>query len=345
MLLNSLQYQNQGSLSSLAQRLQIEYLLSPKELLEVEVSSGSDVIEGLTHQSKFISCHYRYDNRGSQLFEQVCSVPEYYLTRTETGILQSCASKIAYITGECELVELGSGSAVKTRTLLNAYKELEYPLHYLPIDISAGILETSSHDLLVDYPSLQVQAFVSTYELAMQKLAPSRLSSRMICFLGSTLGGLTSQEYDVLLTNVTNTLQSGEYFLLGIDLQKPKHLLEAAYNDSQGVNAQFNFNILHHLNWRFQGNFDSRQFAHHVVYNESSHQVELCLRSLCSQSVHLNTLNLEVRFELGELISTGFARKFNINAIEQEFRERGLKTLHAWTDTNQWYGLLLCQRQ
>lgn len=331
--------------SSIAERLQIQYLLSPTVSPNYQIDDGSDVVKGLTQTPKSISARYFYDDRGSELFEQICELPEYYLTGTETAILQASASEIAKITGACEIVELGSGSSTKTRILLDAYNQLGYSLRYLPIDVSAGILESSAKQLLSDYPSLQVHALASTYELALSKLIPPQLPNRMICFLGSTLGNLTPQECDLFFSQIVCALHPGEYFLLGIDLQKPQHLLEAAYNDHMGVTAAFNLNMLRHLNWRFDCNFDLNQFAHWAFYNETQHQIEMHLRSLRSQSVTLRALNLTVEFAQGETILTEISRKFNLNTIQQQLGDRTLKPLQYWTDAQQWFGLLLCQLQ
>jgi L-histidine N-alpha-methyltransferase len=216
-------------------RLKIQHLFNFNSLSETENNGGIEVLQGLTQNPKTIPPKYFYDDRGSELFEQICELPEYYPTRTETLILQQYAREIAQITGDCELVELGSGSSRKTRLLLDAYEALDYPLHYLPIDVSAGILESSAQQLLADYPSLEVHGLVSTYELALQQLTPTKLPTRMIFFLGSTLGNLYPQECDIFFSQITAALQEGEYFLLGVDLQKSKEVLEAAYNDSQGV--------------------------------------------------------------------------------------------------------------
>jgi L-histidine Nalpha-methyltransferase len=340
--------QNSVALLQQQQRLQIEDLINSTTLSETnskdDSKHNSDVIQGLTQKSKSISMHYRYDNRGSKLFEKICDLPEYYLTRTETAILQECAVEIARITGPCEIVELGSGNAVKTRILLDAYNQLSSSLRYLPIDISAGILKSSAVDLLNDYPSLQVHGFASTFELALEKLAPSCLPSRMISFIGSTLGGLNLGESDALISQVFKALQSGEYFLLGIDLHKEKHLLEAAYNDKQGVNAEFNFNILNHLNEKFSGNFNRTKFDHAVTYNESLHQIEIYLKSRQKQNVQLRDIDLNIEIEDGELIVTGIARKFELSSTQEKLKSFGLETLKFWTDTNQWYALLLCQK-
>ncbi|MDF5735250.1 MULTISPECIES: L-histidine N(alpha)-methyltransferase [unclassified Nostoc] len=334
---------NLTSQNSVEKRLQIERLLGATQV--VAASAGSDVIKGLTQIPKSLPPCYFYDDRGSNLFEQICDLPEYYLTRTETSILQQFASEIAKITGACELVELGSGSSSKTRILLDAYQQLGYPLHYLPIDVSAGMLESSAKQLLEDYPSLQVYALAGTYELALAQLLPTQLPSRMICFIGSTLGNLTPDECDVFFSQITEALQIGEYFLLGIDLRKPKQIFEPAYNDSQGVTAAFNLNMLEHLNQQFEGNFDTTQFEHWAFYNESEHQIEMHLRSLRSQIVELRALNLKVNFGLGETILTEISRKFHLNTIKQQLTAEGLLPLHVWTDPNQWFGLLLCQLQ
>jgi dimethylhistidine N-methyltransferase len=326
---------------STAERLQIEYLIN--STAPTSYSDGSDIVQGLTKKPKSLPARYFYDDRGSQLFEQICELPEYYLTRTETAILQKYATEIARTTGACELVELGSGSSTKTRILLDAYNQLGYPLHYLPIDVSAGILESSSQQLLTDYPSLQVHALVSTYELALEKIMAAELPSRMICFIGSTLGNLTPQECDLFFSQITAALLPREYFLLGVDLQKPKNILEAAYNDSQGVTAAFNLNMLQHLNKRFDANFDLQQFKHWAFYNESQHQIEMHLQSLRSQTVYLRALDTTVEFAPEETILTEISRKFNLNTLEQTLTQQGLTTVEVWTDPQQWFALVLCQ--
>jgi dimethylhistidine N-methyltransferase len=333
----------QGVVQPLEKRLQIDHLISPDNPLATELTAGKDVISGLGQAPKSLPPHYFYDDRGSQLFEQICELPEYYLTRTETAILQQYAPAIAQITGPCELVELGSGSALKTRILLDAYASLEQPLHYMPIDVSAGILESSAKDLLIDYPTLQVHGLISTYELALAKLEPAQLPTRMICFLGSTLGNLSPAECEVFFSQVKAALEPGEYFLIGFDLQKSPDTLEAAYNDSQGITAEFNLNMLHHLNWRFAGDFDISQFEHVAFYNQSLHQIEIYLKSLRSQTVHLRSLNLTLDFTAGETIHTEISRKFNLVFMQQDLRAKGLTPIQAWSDPKQWFGLVLCQ--
>jgi dimethylhistidine N-methyltransferase len=327
------------------ERLQLKRLINLKPSSDSEINAGSDVIQGLTQIPKSLPPKYFYNDRGSELFEAICKLPEYYPTRTEAAILRDYAGEIAQITGACELVELGSGSSTKTRLLLDAYEALDYPLYYVPIDVSAGILESSAKQLLADYPSLQVHGLVSTYEVALQQLAPAQLPTRMIFFLGSTLGNLSPQECDLFFSQITAALNVGEYFLLGVDLQKPKHLLESAYNDCQGVTAEFNLNMLEHLNQRFEGNFDTRLFEHWAFYNEKLHQIEMHLRSLKAHTVRLEALDLTVNFEVGETIMTEISRKFDLSIVQQELQAKGLKPLQVWTDSENWFGLILCQLQ
>ena len=324
-------------------RLQIEHLVSATDPSEDELHPGSDVIRGLSQSPKTLSPRYFYDDRGSQLFEQICDLPEYYLTRAETAILQQSAAEIVRLTGACEIVELGSGSSTKTRLLLEAYQQAELPLCYRPIDISAGILESSARQLLRDYPPLSVHALVGTYELALQHLGAATLPKRMICFIGSTLGNLNPAECQDFLRQIRTALQPGEFFLLGVDLQKPIAQLEAAYNDSQGITAAFNLNLLRHLNRRFAGNFDLAQFAHQAIYNPTIHQIEMYLKSLKAQSVHLKALNLTVEFAAGECILSEISRKFELATLQVELSAQGLLPLQSWSPDRQ-FGVVLCQR-
>ena len=331
-----------GNITSLEKRLEISYLKSNN--LPSNTSNGQDVVKGLTQTSKSLPPRYFYDDLGSQLFEQICELPEYYPTRTETLILRQYAKEIAQLTGACELVELGSGSSSKTRLLLDAYQALGNGLGYVPIDVSGGILTESAQQLLQDYPALRIQGLVGTYEQALAQLETTALPSRMIFFLGSTLGNLTPQGCDRFFSQVLAALDFGEYFLLGVDLQKPKQIIEAAYNDAQGVTAQFNLNMLKHLNQRFKGNFDTKLFEHWAFYNEQLNQIEMHLRCLQAHSIDLKALNLKVKFEAGETIMTEISRKFDLEVIQKELQEKGLKPLAVWNDPQQWFGLILAQK-
>jgi L-histidine Nalpha-methyltransferase len=307
-------------------------------------NDGEDIIQGLSKTSKTLPPKYFYDDRGSQLFEEICQLPEYYPTRTEAAILSQYADEIAQITGSCELVELGSGSSTKTRLLLDAYHTRADDWRYLPIDISGGILKTSVLELQEKYPDFFIQGLLGTYEQALAHLASNSLRSRMIFFLGSSLGNFTPHESQQFLSQISHALKPGDYFLLGIDLQKPKDILEAAYNDSQGVTAAFNLNMLSHLNWRFQGNFDINLFIHQAIYNLADTQIEMYLHCQESHLVSLDTLNLNVEFQAGESILTEISRKFDLANMQKQLQSQGMKTLKTWTDSQRWFGLILCQR-
>ena len=304
---------------------------------------GKDVIKGLTEKLKSLPPKYFYDDPGSQLFEKICELPEYYPTRTEAWILQQYADEIAAITNCCELIELGSGSSTKTQALLTAYQKIANSCRYLPIDVSGGILKTSVLQLQEKYPDIAIHGLLGTYEQALVHLESNYLQSRMLFFLGSSLGNFNQEECDIFLNQVSRTLQPGDYFLLGIDLQKPLDILEAAYNDSQEVTAAFNLNMLSHLNWRFQGNFDISLFKHQAVYNQVDHQIEMYLHCQKSHWVSLELLDLKVNFEAGESILTEISRKFNLATMEKNLSDKGLKTVKTWTDEKEWFGLILCQ--
>ena len=316
--------------------------LSPSE---VTVDEEAAMIQGLKQTPKTIPCQYFYDDRGSQLFEQICDLPEYYPTRTEQSILETYATEIAQLTGSCELVELGSGSSRKTRLLLEAYSRVNEQLQYCPIDVSAGILKTTALELLSQYPKLKLCGLAGTYEQALDQLPPAELENRMLIFLGSTLGNLNAVECDRFLERVQQALQPGEFFLLGVDLQKDPAVLEAAYNDAQGVTAAFNLNILNHLNWRFQGDFKLDQFSHQAFYNTVEHQIEMHLRSLKTQTVALETLDFQTTLQAGETIHTEISRKFHLPTLVKTLEAYAFQPLQVWTDPNNWFGLLLCQRQ
>ena len=304
---------------------------------------GKDVIKGLTEKLKSLPPKYFYDDPGSQLFEKICELPEYYPTRTEAWILQEYADEIAAITNCCDLIELGSGSSTKTQALLTAYQKIANSCRYLPIDVSGGILKTSVLQLQEKYPDIAIHGLLGTYEQALVHLESNYLQSRMLFFLGSSLGNFNPEECDIFLNQVSRTLQPGDYFLLGIDLQKPLDILEAAYNDSQEVTAAFNLNMLSHLNWRFQGNFDISLFKHQAVYNQVDHQIEMYLHCQKSHWVSLDILDLKVNFEVGESILTEISRKFNLATMEKNLSDKGLKTVKTWTDEKEWFGLILCQ--
>ena len=308
--------------------------------------SGEEVVLGLTRQPKSLSPKYLYDDRGSELFEQITQLPEYYPTRTETAILKAQSAAIAQLTGPCELIELGSGSSTKTRFLLDAYQQLgASPLHYVPIDVSGGMLKEAALHLLEDYAGLTIHGLTGTYGAALAALPPQRLPARMIAFIGSSLGNLTVEESDRFFAQISAALSPGDYCLLGVDLEKDVAVLEPAYDDSQGVTAAFTLNLLHHLNWRFQGNFQPDQFRHVAFYNPTDHQIEIYLESLQDQTARLDVLDLEVSFTAGERLMAEISRKFNLQELEEMLEQHGFGHVKTFTDERQWFALMLYRKR
>jgi L-histidine Nalpha-methyltransferase len=304
---------------------------------------GEGVVKGLIKTQKSLPPKYFYDDRGSELFEQICNLPEYYPTRTEASILSQYADDIAQTTGVCELVELGSGSSTKTLFLLDAYQKITDQCRYVPIDVSGGILKSTVLKLQQKYPTFSIEGLIGTYDRALVQLESTQTSSRMIFFLGSSLGNFTPPECDTFFQQIAKTLHSGDYFLLGIDLQKSKEILEPAYNDSQGVTAAFNLNMLSHLNWRFQGNFDLNLFTHQAIYNQAETQIEMYLHCQKDHWVSLAALDLKIFLAKEERILTEISRKFDLEKIQKDLEKQGLKIVKTWTDIQQWFGLILCQ--
>ncbi len=254
---------------------------------------GQDVVEGLTKTPKSLPPKYFYDRLGSELFEKICALPEYYPTRTESAIFHRYAHEITQLTGACELVELGSGSATKTRILLDAYQANGLPLRYVPVDVSGTMLQASSEQLLYDYPRLSIHGLVGTYKPALQSLPETQLATRMVMFIGSTLGNLSPDQCDRFLRQVSSALDLGHFFLLGVDLQKDIAIVEAAYNDAQEVTAMFNLNMLRHLNYRYDGDFCLDQFHHQAIYNSEEHRIEMYLESQQTQTVTLEKIGFD----------------------------------------------------
>jgi len=309
-------------------------------------TDGTDVRDGLQGTPKTLPAKYLYDERGSQLFERICRLPEYYPTRTETALLHRAAPALPPHTGPCELVELGSGSSTKTRILLDAYTQQGVALHYVPVDISAPMLETTAQTLVATYPHLKIRAIAGTYEQAFAALGRPSLPTRLLCFLGSTLGNFTPAEAQTFFAQVSQSLNPGDFFLLGVDLQKDPTVLERAYNDAAGVTAAFNLNVLAHLNQRFAGNFDLGQFRHRAIYNRTECQIEMHLDSQSPQTVTLHLGDRPHTFTLapGESIRTEVSRKFALDALGQELARHNLKVQHTFTDPRPWFGLIFAQR-
>jgi len=324
--------------ATLAQALQLVYLLEKENLAE----TGKQFLTGLRQTPKTISPRYFYDAVGSDLFEKICDLPEYYPTRTEASILKQFAPEIAAITGNAELIELGSGSSTKTRFLLNAYQKFGQ-LDYVPVDVSASIVELAAASLLKEYQNLTVTGLIGTYEQAIAHLPDPHDLPRMLIFLGSTLGNFSPSECDQFFIHTRRSLRVGDYFLLGVDRHKSTEILEAAYNDRQGITAAFNLNMLTHLNQRYGGNFNVENFAHRAIYNTEKYQIEMYLDCKKSQSVHFAALDTTIEFATGESILTEISRKFHVDQLQTYLAQQGLKTVKMWGDRQDYFGLILTQ--
>ncbi len=309
-----------------------------------EPDGGADVVAGLDAARKTLPCKYFYDARGSELFEQICATPEYYPTRTERAILEASAGAIAEATGPVELVELGSGSARKTRVLLEAYGARELEVHFAPIDVSGDMLEESSRRLIARYDGLTIRGIAGTYEDALDALHPAPDGRRMFLFLGSTIGNFSERARHAFLARIHAAMTPNDFFLLGFDRVKDTATLHAAYNDAEGVTAAFNRNILAHLNARFHGDFRPTRFHHVALWNADKSRIEMHLESAVAQQVRLDDLDFTTDFAAGERIHTEISRKFDPAALADEMADLGFARAAEWSDARDWFSLMLFTR-
>ena len=303
---------------------------------------SDDVKKGLTSEYKYLPFVYFYDQIGSQLFEKICELPEYYLTRTETVILEANADDIAStFTERTVLVELGSGSSVKTRILIEAFLERQSLDHYMPIDVSQQMLEESSCFLLKEYPDLKINAIAARYNEGIDQLNIKTDQQNLITWLGSSIGNFDRSEVTALLQHIQKIMLPGDRLLIGIDLQKDKTILENAYNDAQGITAEFNLNLLIHINRELGGNFNLENFDHQAVYNEEIGRIEMYLVSNIDQKVFITELDLEVLFKANEIIHTENSFKYSLDDIDMLAEETGLYVEQQWFDSEQLFSLNL----
>jgi len=300
-----------------------------------------DVRIGLGNSPKSLPCLYFYDSVGSSLFECICKQPEYYCTRAETEILQKHASDIAAIfSGASQIVELGSGSSVKTRILLEAFIDSKTPTTYRPIDISPRILADSTAGLKQAYPELDVHPISARYEDGLS-LLDSTDKNILLIWLGSSIGNFEPESAKKFIARLSHQLSTGDRLLLGIDLVKNPAILEAAYNDRAGITAAFNLNILTRINRELGGSFHIERFKHRAIYNSALGRIEMYLISCCDQKVRINELDLNVSFSKEESIHTENSYKYNIGEIEELGKSAGLRLLDQWFDSGRQFSLNL----
>jgi L-histidine Nalpha-methyltransferase len=298
---------------------------------------ADDVLRGLSAEPKRFLPKYFYDELGSQLFEAICLLPEYYLTRAENEILERYASEIvASVPGHKTLMEMGSGSASKTRLLIEALLREQRDLLFIPVDISVTALESSSRILLQSYPRLRIEAYAADYFAGLAELGKHDERGRTLAlFLGSNISNFDKDDAIRFLRALRGVLQPGDALLLGADLKKDCEILEAAYNDSLGVTAAFNLNVLARINRELGGNFDLRAFKHRAVYKASLGRIEIYIESRCEQTVTIQKLNLEVRFTEGEQIHTENSYKYDLEDISNLAAESGFTRAHTWHDSQE----------
>ncbi len=309
--------------------------------VEIRSFFRDDVAAGLRRVQKAIPPKYFYDQQGSLLFEEICQQPEYYLTRTEAAILESSASEMIEAVGDCAIVELGSGSSVKTRLLLDECQRRGYLTQYVPIDISASMLEATARSLTTEYPRLRIEALAADYLTGLSALPPA--ARRLVLFLGSNLGNFSLVEQDQLFSCLATALHQGDFLLIGLDLRKPINIIEPAYNDAAGVTAAFNLNLLQRMNRELRASFDMATFSHVAFYNREQHQIEMHLRSERDQQVIVRDLDLQATFQQGETIHTEISRKFDLDEISTHLSHFGFQRKHYWTDARSWFAVCLFQ--
>lgn len=296
---------------------------------------------GLESSPKSIPPRFFYDTKGSLLFEEICALPEYYLTRTETSILARIRHELADLLNDrFRLVELGSGSSTKTRLLLDAMQDANMQIRYTPIDIS-DILEGGAGSLEVDYPDLIVTGIVDTYERGLALLKNMDEHNNLIAFLGSSMGNMDPDEAAVFMRHLREQMKSKDLFLVGLDMVKDEHVMIPAYDDSQGVTARFNLNVLHRINSDLGANFDTAMFAHQVSYNHHKNRIEMYLRSLQAQTVSIPGAGITVHLGRGELIHTENSYKYTMSQIRDMARYARLDVKRLWQDDTKLFSLVL----
>jgi L-histidine N-alpha-methyltransferase len=300
----------------------------------------ADAQAGLTETPKTLPPKWFYDARGSMLFDRITRLPEYYLTRAERMVLRANAARVAELTGAHTLVELGSGSSEKTRILLDALTAAGTLRRYAPVDVSESALTAAGEALAVAYPGLRITATVADFETDLALPEPSA-GPRLVAFLGSTLGNLDREQRAAFLGRLRQALTEGDALLLGVDLVKDPARMLRAYDDGQGVTAEFDKNLLTVLNRELDADFDPGAFDHRAVWNEEEERMEMRLRARVTHSVKIPTLDLTLDFLRGEDLRTEISCKFRREGLEPELAQAGFTLEHWWTDQQERFAVLL----
>ncbi|CKI49089.1 L-histidine N(alpha)-methyltransferase [Mycolicibacterium smegmatis] len=301
-----------------------------------------DVRAGLTATQKSLPPKWFYDAVGSDLFDQITRLPEYYPTRTEAQILRTRSAEIISAAGADTLVELGSGTSEKTRMLLDAMRDAELLRRFIPFDVDAGVLRSAGAAIGAEYPGIEIDAVCGDFEEHLGKIP--HVGRRLVVFLGSTIGNLTPAPRAEFLSTLADTLQPGDSLLLGTDLVKDTGRLVRAYDDAAGVTAAFNRNVLAVVNRELSADFDLDAFEHVAKWNSDEERIEMWLRARTAQHVRVAALDLEVDFAAGEEMLTEVSCKFRPENVVAELAEAGLRQTHWWTDPAGDFGLSLAVR-
>ena len=311
---------------------------------KIEKSFSEEISDSLSHKNKFINPKFFYDSKGSELFENICSIPEYYLTKTEILLLKKLKNDLLdYMDESFRIVELGSGSSTKTRLILDIFSEQE-KIEYFPIDISE-ILTESSEVLLKNYPNLHITGIVDTYEGGLEFIEKFDDRKNLIIFLGSSFGNFPPNEGLDFLKRINNVLKDGDLFLVGLDLVKDKVVMERAYNDSSGITAQFNLNVLSRINNELGADFILENFEHVAKYNTKDQRIEMYLKSLTDQSITVSKSNLKLELSKDELIHTEYSYKYKISQIEDLMDKAGFEIKNMWLDDRRYFSLTLASKK
>jgi len=308
-----------------------ELITEPPRNMRAEFAA--QVTSGLSGKRKQIPAHWLYDKAGSNLFEEICGVEEYYPTRCEAEILAKHSARIVELVGDdVTCVELGSGSAVKTRLLLDAFFDSAPELTYVPIDISRTALQSSARSLLALHDGLQVIAIAGEYARGFEWMEQEAASKKLVLWLGSSIGNLDRDAATEFLREMRTHLTPDDHLLLGADLRKDRRVLEAAYDDSQGVTSRFSLNLLQRINRELGGDFDIGRFEHIARFDDDDGCVRICIESSCDQTVRIADLDLNLSFRQGERIYTEDAHKYSFEEIDDLARNAGYGLVERWTD-------------
>jgi L-histidine N-alpha-methyltransferase len=321
----------------------VESYVGPKD----ERSLADDVLDGLTKPFKELPPKHFYDARGAELFDRICELPEYYPTRAERAILEARSADVVAATGAAELVELGSGTAAKTRLLLGAMADAGTLRRYVPIDVTEAMVLECADALVDQFPGLRVHGIVGDFERHLQHVPPPDPGApRIVAFLGGTIGNFTPGTRRRFLRAIGRLLRPGrDRLLLGTDLVKDPDVLEAAYDDSAGVTAEFNRNVLRVINRELEADFDVDAFEHVAFFDREREWIEMRLRAQHRMDVHVRTLGLDVVFAPREELRTEISAKFTVDRLRGDLAAAGLELEEVLTDPDDQFALSLSARR